>query len=325
MPESAPLTPAVEDYVKAIYVLESDAGSATTTALAERLDVRPASVSGMLPKLTQLGLVEHEPYRGVRPPERGPRVALEIVRHHRLLELFLVESLGMTWDEVHAEAEVLEHVLSEELEELIAAKLGDPAYDPHGDPIPSRELTVPADESRSLYGLEPGASATFVRVSDSDPAMLRFLSERGIAPGAELEGVDRPAFARPLYVRVGDDRRVRGAPPTGRGACASETACTCSAPFSPAPCGSPYDAPGRRPRRRRPRPARRRQPARGPVRARPPPRHARNARSGVRRRHRLCRSRQLRHQPPGRREVRLPPALGRARREPHGDAHPVPV
>ncbi|MBV8479195.1 MAG: metal-dependent transcriptional regulator, partial [Actinobacteria bacterium] len=104
MPESAPLTPAVEDYVKAIYVLESDAGAATTTALAERLDARPASVSGMLPKLTSLGLVEHEPYRGVRLTDRGRRVALEVVRHHRLLELFLVESLGMTWDEVHAEA-----------------------------------------------------------------------------------------------------------------------------------------------------------------------------------------------------------------------------
>src|SRR5437588_719513 len=125
MPET--ITAAVQDYVKAIYSLEPGSGGpVTTTALAERLDVRPASVSGMLPKLTQLGLVEHEPYRGVRLTERGTRVALEIVRHHRLLELFLVESLGMTWDEVHAEAEVLEHVLSEELEELIAAKLGDP-------------------------------------------------------------------------------------------------------------------------------------------------------------------------------------------------------
>ncbi len=209
MPEN--VTAAVEDYVKAIYTLEGGEGSVTTTALAERLDVRPASVSGMLSKLTALGLVEHEPYRGVRLTEHGTRVALEVVRHHRLLELFLVENLGMSWDEVHAEAEVLEHVLSEELEELIAAKLGDPAFDPHGDPIPSRELTVPADESRSLYALEPGEQGTFVRVSDSDPAMLRFLSERGIAPGAAIAVVDRQPFDGPLYVRVADDEHVLGA------------------------------------------------------------------------------------------------------------------
>jgi DtxR family Mn-dependent transcriptional regulator len=209
MPES--VTAAVEDYVKAIYTLDAGEGSVSTTALAERLDVRPASVSGMLSKLTALGLVEHEPYRGVRLTEHGRRVALEVVRHHRLLELFLVESLGMTWDEVHAEAEVLEHVLSEELEELIAAKLGDPAFDPHGDPIPSRELTVPADESRSLYTLEPGEHGRFVRVSDSDPAMLRFLSERGIAPGAAVEVVDRQPFDGPLYVRVTGEVHVLGA------------------------------------------------------------------------------------------------------------------
>ena len=211
MPENNALTAAVEDYVKAIYTLDSGEGGVSTTALAERLDVRPASVSGMLSKLTALGLVVHEPYRGARLTERGTRVALEVVRHHRLLELFLVESLGMTWDEVHAEAEVLEHVLSEDLEELIAAKLGDPAFDPHGDPIPSRELTVPADDSRSLYALEPGDSGTFVRVSDADPAMLRYLSERGIAPGAELEVVDRQPFDGPLYVKVDDDVHVLGA------------------------------------------------------------------------------------------------------------------
>src|SRR3989440_9931112 len=160
--EARGLTAAVQDYAKAIYTLESRDGEASTTALATLLEVRPASVSGMLRKLSALGLVEHERYRGVRLTVRGRRVALEVIRHHRLVELFLVESLGMTWDEVHAEAEVLEHVLSEELEELIAAKLGDPAFDPHGDPIPSRELTVPADESRSLYALEPGEGGTFV-------------------------------------------------------------------------------------------------------------------------------------------------------------------
>ena len=206
------LTAAVEDYVKAVYTLELREGTASTTALAARLEVTPAAVSGMLPKLTVLGLVEHEPYRGVRLTDRGRLVALEVVRHHRLLELFLVESLGMGWDEVHAEAEVLEHVLSEELEELIAAKLGHPTLDPHGDPIPSRELAIEdAVESRDLYQLEPGARGTLVRVSDDDPEMLRFLTDRGITPGTELEVIDRQPFDGPLSVRVGDDVHVLGA------------------------------------------------------------------------------------------------------------------
>ena len=139
----AQITSAVEDYAKAIYRLEERVGSASTNDLAALLDVKPGSVSGMLRKLSSLGLVEHERYHGVRLTEKGRRVALEVIRHHRLLELFLVENLGMTSDEVHAEAEVLEHALSEELEALIARKLGDPTVDPHGEPIPSRELTLP--------------------------------------------------------------------------------------------------------------------------------------------------------------------------------------
>jgi DtxR family Mn-dependent transcriptional regulator len=209
--ESGELTAAVQDYAKAIYALESRDGSVSTTALAERLDVRPASVSGMLRKLGSLGLVEHEPYRGVRLSERGRLVALEVIRHHRLLELFLVESLGMSWDEVHAEAEVLEHVLSDELEDLIAAKLGEPTLDPHGDPIPSRELTVVVEDTTNLYELEPGACGTFVRVSDSDPEMLRYLGRRGIAPGARLEVLERQPFDGPVSVRFGDDVHVLGA------------------------------------------------------------------------------------------------------------------
>ena len=205
------LTAAVEDYAKAIYALESRGGTVSTNALAERLGVKPASVSGMLRKLDGLGLVTHERYRGVRLTESGRRVALEVVRHHRLLELYLAETLGLGWDAVHSEAERLEHALSEELEEAIAAKLGNPTLDPHGDPIPSRELTVPADESRSLYALEPGECGTFVRVSDSDPAMLRFLSERGIAPGAAVEVVERQPFDGPLYVRVTGEVHVLGA------------------------------------------------------------------------------------------------------------------
>jgi DtxR family transcriptional regulator, Mn-dependent transcriptional regulator len=210
--EGTRLTAAVEDYVKAIYALQGSGESASTNALAARLEVSPAAVSGMLHKLVELGLVEHEPYHGVRLTKRGRLVALEVIRHHRLLELFLVESLGMGWDEVHAEAEVLEHVLSEELEELIAAKLGHPSFDPHGDPIPSRELAIVEDASRcDLYELEPGQAGTFVRVSDSDPEMLRFLSERGITPGARLKVVERQPFDGPLSVRVGKRVHVLGA------------------------------------------------------------------------------------------------------------------
>ena len=207
-----PLTAAVEDYVKAIYMLQGSGEAASTNALAARLEVTPAAVSGMLRKLDGLGLVEHEPYRGVRLTERGRIGALEVIRHHRLLELFLVKSLGMGWDEVHAEAEVLEHVLSEELEELIAAKLGDPTLDPHGDPIPSRELSIADDVgSCDLYQLEPGGSGTFVRVSDADPEMLRFLTERGIRPGMRIVVLERQPFDGPLSVRVGKQTHVLGA------------------------------------------------------------------------------------------------------------------
>ncbi len=210
-PETRDLTTAVQDYAKAIFTLESRHGAASTNDLAALLEVRPASVSGMLRKLSALGLVEHERYRGVRLTEHGRRVALEVVRHHRLVELFLVESLGMTWDEVHAEAEVLEHALSEELEELIATKLGNPTVDPHGDPIPSRELTLAETAAPSLVELEPGEAATFVRISDTEPDMLRFLGERGIVPGARLELVERQPFDGPLFVRAGGDVHVLGA------------------------------------------------------------------------------------------------------------------
>jgi DtxR family Mn-dependent transcriptional regulator len=195
---------AVEDYSKAIYTLEGRGDRpVSTNALADRLGVTPASASGMVKRLGELGLVTHQPYRGVTLTEAGQRVALEVIRHHRLLELYLVESLGVPWDRVHDEAEVLEHVLSDQLEELIAAKLGDPTHDPHGDPIPSRDLTLEEPVTESLQSLPPGARGVFTRVSDSDPAMLRYLADRGIAPGAELEVVERQPFGGPLFVRIG--------------------------------------------------------------------------------------------------------------------------
>jgi DtxR family transcriptional regulator, Mn-dependent transcriptional regulator len=209
--EAHDLTVAVQDYAKAIYTLESRHGAASTSDLATLLEVRPGSVSGMLRKLSALGLVEHERYHGVHLTEQGRRVALEVIRHHRLVELFLVESLGMTWDEVHDEAEVLEHALSEEVEELIAAKLGNPTVDPHGDPIPSRELELAETEAPTLAELAPGEAATFMRVSDADPEMLRFLGERGIVPGARLVLVGRQPFDGPLFVRAGRKEHVLGA------------------------------------------------------------------------------------------------------------------
>jgi DtxR family transcriptional regulator, Mn-dependent transcriptional regulator len=209
-PTQSTWSSAVEDYAKAIYALEQREGPVSTNSLAERLGVTPGSASGMVKRLGELGLVEHRPYHGVSLTADGRRVALEVMRHHRLLELYLVKSLGVPWDRVHQEAEVLEHVLSDELEELIAAALGNPTHDPHGDPIPTRDLRIEEGDSESLQALEPGDRARFTRVSDSDPEMLRFLAERGIAPGDELEVIDKQPFDGPLFVRFGDDVHVLG-------------------------------------------------------------------------------------------------------------------
>jgi DtxR family Mn-dependent transcriptional regulator len=197
----------IQNYAKAIYALEQRShGAVTNNALAERLEVTPASASSMVKKLGELGLVRHVPYKGMKLTASGRRVALEVLRHHRLLELYLAESLGVPWDRVHDEAEVLEHVLSEELEALIAAKLGHPTRDPHGDPIPSAELEIEEGQTECLAMLEPGASGVFVRVSDADPSMLRYLAELGITPGDRFEVVDRQPFGGPLFARF--DRQV---------------------------------------------------------------------------------------------------------------------
>jgi DtxR family Mn-dependent transcriptional regulator len=201
----------VQDYAKAIYALQGRCGGAvSTTALAERLGVTAASASGMVRKLDELGLVTHVPYRGVVLTTSGSRVALEVLRHHRLLELYLNETLGVPWDRVHDEAEVLEHVLSEDLEALIAAKLGNPTHDPHGDPIPSADLVIEEEPTESLAALEAGATGTFVRVSDSDPEMLRYLAERGIAPGDPFSVQDKQPFGGPLFVAFRGHMHVLG-------------------------------------------------------------------------------------------------------------------
>jgi DtxR family Mn-dependent transcriptional regulator len=204
------ISDAVENYAKAIYALEQRDDTVTTNAIAERMGVTAASASGMVKKLDGLGLVSHVPYKGVKLTEAGERVALEVIRHHRLLELYLAESLDVPWDRVHAEAEVLEHVLSEELEELIAAKLGNPTVDPHGDPIPTADLVIEERATTALADLEAGKRATFVRISDSDPEMLRYLAERGIAPGDDFEVIDKQPFEGPTFARFGDDVHVLG-------------------------------------------------------------------------------------------------------------------
>jgi DtxR family transcriptional regulator, Mn-dependent transcriptional regulator len=201
---------AVEDYAKAIYELEMREGRAQTNALAERIGVTAPSVSSMVKRLAEMGLVSYSRYYGARLTEKGRRLALEVIRHHRLLELFLVEELGMSWDQVHAEAEALEHVLSEQVEERIAARLGEPVVDPHGDPIPTVTLEIEERETRSLQSLETGERAVFTRVSDSDPAMLCFLAERGISPGDWLEVVDKQPFDGPLFVRFSGEVEVLG-------------------------------------------------------------------------------------------------------------------
>ena len=202
---------AVEDYAKAIYQLgERSGGAVTTNALAERLDVTPASASGMVRKLDDLGLVAHVPYKGVRLTAKGVRVALEMLRHHRLLELYLAEALDVPWDRVHDEAEVLEHVLSEELEDVIAAKLGDPTHDPHGDPIPTRDGRIEEGDTRPLDSMQTGDCGRFVRISDSDAEMLRYLADRGISPGDRFEVVERQPFGGPLFARFGEEVHVLG-------------------------------------------------------------------------------------------------------------------
>lgn len=204
---------AVEDYVKAIYALQSrqDSDAVKTNAIAQRLGVTPGSVSSMVKKLADLGLVAHVLYRGVRLTAEGRRIAIEVMRHHRLLETYLNQALGMPWDQVHDEAEILEHHISEELEKRIASALNHPTRDPHGDPIPDEDLTLPDESTLALSELEPGENALFTRVSDSDATLLRYLAEQHLLPGTELVVEDKQPFDGPLFIRAGDQHHVLGA------------------------------------------------------------------------------------------------------------------
>ncbi len=198
------LTRVIEDYLKTIYELTRSNQRATTNQIAERMGVTPASVTNMIQKLAETDppLLDYRKHRGVQLTSEGERMALEIIRHHRLLEMFLHETLGYSWDEVHEEADRLEHVISEEMEERIAISLGNPQHDPHGDPIPSRDLQMPQTSDLTLSQLRPPQKAQVNRVSDSDPDLLRYLSERGIEPAAQLEVLDFSPFDNNLQVHV---------------------------------------------------------------------------------------------------------------------------
>lgn len=194
-------TPAVQDYLKAIF-MASHEGAVTTRDVAERLGVSAASATNMFKRLDGLGLVRHEHYRGAELTDAGRKIALEVVRHHRLLETYLAEAMGVPWDRVHEEAEVLEHVLSEDLEDRIAELLGHPKFDPHGHPIPSKDGTMPDASDRRLWDVREGLSVSVDRVSDHESAGLRYLADAGIRPGTHLEVVGRGPLGGPLFVRV---------------------------------------------------------------------------------------------------------------------------
>jgi DtxR family Mn-dependent transcriptional regulator len=196
------LTAAIQDYVREIWKLESEGGRATTSALAERLDVSAPSVTAMLKKLASLGLVEHRRYHGATLTPKGERVALEVIRHHRLLEQYLVKTLGLPLDAVHAEADRLEHALSEELEAEIDRSLGFPTRDPHGDPIPGPDLTLDRVQLTPLSTLEAGSKATVERIPDGDGELLRYLSKLELTPGSRLEVRESAPFDGPLTVRI---------------------------------------------------------------------------------------------------------------------------
>jgi len=191
-----------QDYLKAIWKLQAAHGEATTSALAGELGVSPASATAMLKKLDRLGLVQHEPYHGARLTPAGERVALEVIRHHRLLELYLKEALGLSWDQVHAEAERLEHYLSDEVEARIDAALGYPTRDPHGDPIPTAELVLETGERRTLVDVAAGDEAVVRRVPDSDPELLRYLADLGLVPECPVVMIEQAPFEGPVTLEI---------------------------------------------------------------------------------------------------------------------------
>jgi DtxR family transcriptional regulator, Mn-dependent transcriptional regulator len=197
----ADLSPATQDYLREIYKLQREAAPVKTSTLARKMDVAPPSATAMVKKLAALGLAEHEAYRGVRLTAAGERIALETLRHHRLLELYLSQRLDLGLDAVHAEADRLEHALSETLEARIDEALGSPTRDPHGDPIPDAELRIAQSETRPLSALDPGDTAVVERIPDGDGDLLRYLATLALVPGQRVELVQAAPFGGPLTIR----------------------------------------------------------------------------------------------------------------------------
>jgi DtxR family Mn-dependent transcriptional regulator len=202
---------AIEDFLKTVYMLQQEHDRVQTSALAEALDISAPSITEMAKKLAKANLVVHEPYRGIRLTPEGERVALEIVRHHRLLELFLVRALGYTWDEVHEEAERLEHAVSERLAERIAEYLGNPRYDPHGDPIPGPTGELTRRDLTPLSRWPVGEKGIVARLRDQAPEMLRYLAEKGLVVGAEVQMIKADPFDGPITLLVNRSQQVIGA------------------------------------------------------------------------------------------------------------------
>jgi len=210
---SSNLSHAVEDYLKAIYELEQGGRPVATSALAERLGFASASVTGMVKKMTAHTpqLVKYRRHRGVTLTPTGEKIALEIIRHHRLIELYLTEALGYSWDEVHSEAEKLEHVISESFEDRIATFLGDPEVDPHGEPIPTKEGHIADSAGTRLSAVPVGQAGWITRVVDEDPELLRYLTELGLCPRVVVTVTARAPFGGPVHVQVdGGEKHVFG-------------------------------------------------------------------------------------------------------------------
>jgi DtxR family Mn-dependent transcriptional regulator len=207
----AGLTRSGEDYLKAIYRLSADGGHASTGDIAARLGLSAPSVSGMVKRLNEQGLVTHEPYHGVVLTAEGRRVALRMVRRHRVIETYLVQTLGYSWDAVHDEAERLEHAASDDLIDRMCAQLGNPTTDPHGDPIPGPDGTIEAVTYRPLVAIGVGETVAIARVADVDAERLRYLASLGLTPGARVTVIDRQPFQGPISVQTADRAQVVGA------------------------------------------------------------------------------------------------------------------
>lgn len=204
------LSQSVEDYLKAIYKLEANEKGASTTRIAESLDVSSASATNMVKRLAKMGLVDYQSYKGASLTSSGRKIALEIIRHHRLLELYLLEVMGYSWDEVHDEAEKLEHHISEQFEDKIAELLDNPTHDPHGDPIPTKDGIMPSMEVESLIEADEGHHYLVSRVKNQDPELLRYLEKIGLLPGAKLSIKEKGPFKGPITLLIEDREQVLG-------------------------------------------------------------------------------------------------------------------